>query len=58
MVFDKKRTDDRGNTNNNKRISIKGIILTTVIVGGILAASFVVWFLPAGIVICSQFGGS
>lgn len=48
MVFDKKRTDDRGNTNNNKRISIKGIILTTVIVGGILAASFVVWFLPAG----------
>ena len=48
MTFGKKRSSVGGNTDNNKRVSKKGIILTCVIVAAILGASFVVWFLPTG----------
>ena len=47
MTFGKKKDGDANNTNNNKRISKKGIIITCVMVAAILGASFIVWFLPA-----------
>jgi len=48
MTFGDNEGDDGGNNKNGKRISKKGILLTCVMVVAILAASFVVWFLPAG----------
>ena len=47
MTFGKKKDGDANNTNNNKRISKKGIIFTCVMVAAILGASFIVWFLPS-----------
>lgn len=48
MTFGGNKGDDGGNTKNGQRISKKGILLTCVMVVAILAASFVVWFLPTG----------
>lgn len=44
MSADKKESD---NTNNIKKINKKGIILTSILVIGIIGASFIVWFLPS-----------
>ena len=44
MSADKKESD---NTNNIKKINKKGIILTSILVVGIIGASFIVWFLPS-----------
>ena len=44
MTTDKKGND---NTNNIKKINKKGIILTSILVIGIIGASFIVWFLPS-----------
>ncbi|MDN5844654.1 MAG: hypothetical protein L0H53_00090 [Candidatus Nitrosocosmicus sp.] len=44
MATDKKEND---NSNNIKKITKKGIILTSILVIGIIGASFVVWFLPS-----------
>lgn len=44
MTTDKKEND---NTNNSKKINKKGIILTSILVIGIIGASFIVWFLPS-----------
>jgi hypothetical protein len=44
MSADKKESD---NANNIKKISKKGIILTTILVVGVIGASFIVWFLPS-----------
>lgn len=44
MSADKKESD---NTNNIKKINKKGIILTSILVVGIISASFIVWFLPS-----------
>ena len=44
MTTDKKEND---NTHNSKRINKKGIILTSILVIGIIGASFIVWFLPS-----------
>ena len=44
MSADKKESD---NANNIKKINKKGIILTSILVIGIIGASFIVWFLPS-----------
>ena len=44
MSADKKESD---NTNNIKKINKKGIILTSILVIGIIGASFIVWFVPS-----------
>jgi hypothetical protein len=44
LSADKKESD---NTNNIKKINKKGIILTSILVVGIIGASFIVWFLPS-----------
>jgi hypothetical protein len=44
MTTDKK---ENGNTHNSKKINKKGIILTSILVIGIVGASFIVWFLPS-----------
>ena len=44
MTTDKKEND---NTHNSKKINKKGIILTSILVIGIIGASFIVWFLPS-----------
>lgn len=44
MSADKKESD---NGNNIKKINKKGIILTSILVVGIIGASFIVWFLPS-----------
>lgn len=48
MTFGKKKGGhtDISNNNDSKGISKKGILLTCVMVGAILATSFVVWLLP------------
>lgn len=47
MTFGNKKDGDANNTNNNKQITKKGVVLTCIIVAAILGASFIVWFLPA-----------
>jgi hypothetical protein len=44
MTTDNKEND---NTNNSKKINKKGIILTSILVIGIIGASFIVWFGPS-----------
>lgn len=44
MTTDKKEND---NFNNSKKINKKGIILTSILVIGIIGASFIVWFVPS-----------
>ena len=44
MATDNKESDD---TNNKRHINKKGIILTSILVLGIVGASFIVWFLPS-----------
>ncbi len=44
MTTDKKEND---NTKNIKKFNKKGIILTSILVIGIVGASFIVWFLPS-----------
>jgi hypothetical protein len=44
MTTDNKEND---NTNNSKKINKKGIILTSILVIGIIGASFIVWFVPS-----------
>ena len=44
MATDKKESD---NTHNKRQINKKGIILTSILVIGIIGASFIVWFLPS-----------
>ena len=44
MATDNKESD---NTHNKRHINKKGIILTSILVLGIIGASFIVWFLPS-----------
>lgn len=44
MATDNKESD---NTHNKRPINKKGIILTSIVVIGIIGASFIVWFLPS-----------
>lgn len=44
MTTDKKKND---NSTNVKKISKKGIIITTILVTVIIGSSFIVWFLPS-----------
>jgi len=44
MATDNKESD---NTHNKRQINKKGIILTSILVIGIIGASFIVWFLPS-----------
>jgi hypothetical protein len=44
MTTDKKEDD---NVNNIKKINKKGVIITSILVIGIIGASFIVWFLPS-----------
>ena len=44
MATDNKESD---NTHNKRHINKKGIILTSILVLGIVGASFIVWFLPS-----------
>ena len=44
MATDNKESDD---THNKRHINKKGIILTSILVLGIVGASFIVWFLPS-----------
>ncbi|HKO63620.1 MAG TPA: hypothetical protein VJU13_00325 [Candidatus Nitrosocosmicus sp.] len=44
MATDNKESDD---THNKRHINKKGIILTSILVLGIIGASFIVWFLPS-----------
>ena len=44
MATDNKESN---NTHNKRQINKKGIILTSILVIGIICASFIVWFLPS-----------
>lgn len=44
MATDKKES---GNAHNKRQINKKGIILTSILIIGIIGASFIVWFLPS-----------
>lgn len=44
MATDNKESD---NTHNKRHINKKGVILTSILVIGIIGASFIVWFLPS-----------
>lgn len=38
----------KDNSRKNNRLNKKGVVLTMILVGGIVAASFLVWLLPSG----------